>query len=253
MNRRTIVVGDIHGCFEALMELMSRVSFAPGVDDLILVGDLVDRGPKSGEVVRWAMKVGARMTLGNHEEKHLRYMRHEKIRDQDPTYTNPMTMSDYQVDAYFQMSNREREWLARAPLFIRVSHLNLVVVHGGLLPGKAPEEHHKSQIIYTRFVNESSGKQVQHTKDFTAPPGSLHWSLLWDGPENVAFGHQVMSMERPYVCTSKGGARCFGLDTGACFGGLLTAAVWEPGEDPDFPEFFSMEVDAVYGMTNASW
>jgi serine/threonine protein phosphatase 1 len=69
---RTIIIGDIHGCFDELCALFDRVALS--ADDVVVsVGDLVDRGPKPGEVVRWFQdRAGAVVLMGNHERKHVR-------------------------------------------------------------------------------------------------------------------------------------------------------------------------------------
>jgi predicted MPP superfamily phosphohydrolase len=76
-KQRVIIVGDVHGCFDELCELLDQVKFQQGVDTLILAGDLVNKGPKSIEVVRFARQVGALAVAGNHELVSLRahYMR----------------------------------------------------------------------------------------------------------------------------------------------------------------------------------
>jgi len=65
----TFAIGDIHGCFDTLQALLRRIRFDPGMDRLWLVGDLVNRGPKSLAVLRWAAELGDRVTvvLGNHD------------------------------------------------------------------------------------------------------------------------------------------------------------------------------------------
>jgi bis(5'-nucleosyl)-tetraphosphatase (symmetrical) len=65
----TYVVGDIHGCFETVRALLDEVRYRPRRDRLWLVGDLVNRGPFSLEVLRWARGLGDRavVVLGNHE------------------------------------------------------------------------------------------------------------------------------------------------------------------------------------------
>lgn len=49
-NGRLIVVGDIHGCHTEFLELLGKCDYNPGVDKLLLLGDLVSKGPKSTEV-----------------------------------------------------------------------------------------------------------------------------------------------------------------------------------------------------------
>jgi serine/threonine protein phosphatase 1 len=69
---RAIVVGDIHGRFAELTELLNRFSLRD--DDLLVsVGDLVDRGPDPGSVVRlFQERPNSIAVMGNHERKHVR-------------------------------------------------------------------------------------------------------------------------------------------------------------------------------------
>jgi predicted MPP superfamily phosphohydrolase len=78
---RQIIIGDVHGCIDELNELMQLL--APSADDqLIFIGDLIDRGPDSSGVVRqvvqWSKQMDVKLILGNHEEKFLRYVKHIK-------------------------------------------------------------------------------------------------------------------------------------------------------------------------------
>jgi len=65
----TWVIGDIHGCWRTLQALLERIAWDRRRDDLWLVGDLVNRGPSSLEVLRWASSKSERLTavLGNHD------------------------------------------------------------------------------------------------------------------------------------------------------------------------------------------
>ena len=62
-------VGDIQGCYSALCRVLDQVSFDAQRDQLWLVGDLINRGPQSLEVLRFVQSLGksARLVLGNHE------------------------------------------------------------------------------------------------------------------------------------------------------------------------------------------
>ena len=62
-------VGDIHGCFDEFQLLLDTIKFNPESDILWLVGDLVNRGPKSLEMLRFAKahQNSVHMVLGNHE------------------------------------------------------------------------------------------------------------------------------------------------------------------------------------------
>lgn len=72
MNR-TIIISDIHGCIEEFNELLVKVRFNRSNDQLILLGDYVDRGPASMEVVERAMKLvrqdNAIALRGNHDQR----------------------------------------------------------------------------------------------------------------------------------------------------------------------------------------
>jgi bis(5'-nucleosyl)-tetraphosphatase (symmetrical) len=62
-------IGDIQGCMASLERLLSLVAFSPAHDQVWLVGDLVNRGPRSLDVLRWAHSMGDAVTtvLGNHD------------------------------------------------------------------------------------------------------------------------------------------------------------------------------------------
>lgn len=67
MARYTYVISDIHGQYDALMEMMKLIQFSEE-DELYILGDVIDRGPKSVECMRWIrMQDNVLTLLGNHE------------------------------------------------------------------------------------------------------------------------------------------------------------------------------------------
>ncbi|HNX48760.1 MAG TPA: metallophosphoesterase family protein [Thermoanaerobaculaceae bacterium] len=205
MSGRTFIVGDVHGCYDELQTLLAQVDLGPG-DLLVAVGDLVDRGPKSWEVVRFfaAEPTRRRSVLGNHEEKHLRGDRHE---GEDPSAritffsTRP---GDYDAMlAYFRT----------LPLVLDLPEA--LVVHAGLLPG-VPLGEQPDKVLTGRGSQGRAGFDGKSEWWFEA--SSFSW------PKPVVFGHQIF----PEVVRGTRG-QVWGLDTGAAVGGALTGLLL-----PDF-------------------
>ncbi|WP_138753791.1 metallophosphoesterase family protein [Paenibacillus sinopodophylli] len=71
--KRTLVISDIHGSYTPFNDLLDRMNYCPGEDQLMLLGDFVDRGPRSREVVEQVIglvqKDGAIAIQGNHDER----------------------------------------------------------------------------------------------------------------------------------------------------------------------------------------
>ncbi len=121
----TYVVGDIQGCYQEFDELLERLEFDPGQDRLWLVGDLVNRGPRSLDVVRRVRSLGdaASVVLGNHELHLLaiRYGGHTpKLGD---TFTDLLTVDD--IDEIC-------EWMRSLPFLVIDEHLGYVMTHAGI-------------------------------------------------------------------------------------------------------------------------
>ncbi|MGH1537619.1 MAG: symmetrical bis(5'-nucleosyl)-tetraphosphatase [Gammaproteobacteria bacterium] len=121
------VIGDVQGCFDELQELVKYISFNPKKDQLWFVGDLVNRGPKSLETLRWVKSLGnaAVTVLGNHD-LHL-LAAHAGIKEIRTTSSLCPVLQANDADALI-------EWLRKQPLLCYNKQLKFAMVHAGLAP-----------------------------------------------------------------------------------------------------------------------
>jgi bis(5'-nucleosyl)-tetraphosphatase (symmetrical) len=123
----TYAIGDVQGCFATLMTLLEAIAFDRVQDRLWFAGDLVNRGPRSLEVVRFVMGLGDRAVtvLGNHE-LHLFAV----------AYSGRRLKSKDTVAAILEAPDREAmlTWLRHRPFLHYDAALETVMVHAGLPP-----------------------------------------------------------------------------------------------------------------------
>ena len=230
MEKRTIVIGDVHGCLAELDELLRTVEYKQGEDRLVFVGDLVDRGPDSVGVVRRVRELRAECILGNHEEKHLRWRRWERKVERGDAPKNPMKQFPQEkLDIQAGLTREDFVWLSDLPLSLRLGTFDgneFVVVHGGLEPHRAFDKQTK-QVVRVRYCDVTTGVFKGSNFPGHQPDGTQYWSELWKGPESVFYGHAVWEGAPRF--DDHDTHVCWGIDTGCCFGGHLTAAVMNPG------------------------
>jgi serine/threonine protein phosphatase 1 len=191
-----LLVGDIHGCHAELLDLVDRAGLGPG-DEVLAVGDIVDRGPGGREVLDFFRRPGAASILGNHERKHLRWSRGEL----EPALSQRITR--------LQLGDRYPDFLAFAatlPLWRELPEA--LVVHGFWEPGVPLEQQHENVLAGTL-----SGEHHLNTK-YDRP-----WFELYDDPRPLVVGHRDYRRDgQPFVYKD----RVFGLDTGCAHRGRLT-------------------------------
>ena len=121
----TYAIGDIQGCFDSFSRLLGRCAFDPAVDQLWLVGDLVNRGPRSLETLRFVRDLGASAitVLGNHDLSLLMASEGFGKRGKGDTFDDILDAPD---------RDDLLDWLRRQPL----CHVEggYCMVHAGLLP-----------------------------------------------------------------------------------------------------------------------
>jgi bis(5'-nucleosyl)-tetraphosphatase (symmetrical) len=133
----TYCIGDIQGCFDELEQLLRIINYNHNIDHLWFVGDLINRGPKSLEVLRLIKKLpNVKVVLGNHDLHLLNFF--NKIVDFEATHLEQILAAS---------DSRELvEWLRMQPLLYHSREHNCLLVHAGIYPGWDLE----SSIIYAK-------------------------------------------------------------------------------------------------------
>jgi len=207
MKGRVIVVGDIHGCAHEFATLIDELK-PTRHDRMILLGDLVNRGPDSAGVVALARRYAHQALLGNHELRLLNFRRTD-----DPSH---LKKSDYLTLG--QLGSADWAYLERMPLTFQLPEYRTVLVHGGFLPSR-PWWQQSSRVVTRIQVVGPDGEAYKAS----TYPGSPHWSELWKGPPFVVYGHTPYEEPKKLKWS-------LGIDTGCVRGGSLTAYVL-PGRE----------------------
>lgn len=207
-SKRYVFIGDIHGCFAELCDLLSKVGINDG-DEVVSVGDIVRKGPHSERCLELFLERGYRVVVGNNEERLLREI--DEGDSSDPMASRPDLV----------------KVLRKLPLYVEAPEIGAVAVHGGLLPGtpivRSEIEKQRRTVPRLRYVREDGNRWVPVRKG-TERPGDHFWAEVWDGDSTVLYGHSMTASGKPRI-----EGKTVGLDTGCVYGGRLTAAVWERG------------------------
>lgn len=203
---RTLFIGDVHGCALELDALLTVCGWQPG-ERVVLVGDLVAKGPDSAGVVQRARELGLLAVRGNHDEHVLRWHQgHQKpgkrLKPEHQQVLDTLGPADW-------------AYLSALPLYLRLPELNVLAVHAGLVPGVPLHEQRQEHLLNLRSISPE-GRPSKRLSD-GAP-----WASFWTGPELIIFGHDAMRglQRHPHA---------YGLDTGCVYGGRLTAYVLPEG------------------------
>lgn len=199
---RLIVIGDVHGCLSELQSLIHQIN-PRDEDRVILVGDLVNKGPDSAGVLDYVIENRFRSVIGNHELRLLR------------AYKNPKKaqLKAYDDETMAQLKRRHWRYIEAMPTTLYFPEWNVIVAHGGFLPGK-PWWKQKLDVVCRIQVVSRDGSAAKRAED----PQGTPWGKLWKGPEIVLYGHTP----RPDPEIDE---FSIGLDTGCAYGNSLTACI----------------------------
>ena len=201
---RTVIVGDVHGCTGELEELLEHMRFAEGTDELVLVGDLVARGPDTKGTLALARRLRARAVRGNHEDRLLAWRRRGK--PLGPDHERVVTT----------LSEDDWRMLEAMPLWLDLPAHGVRVVHGGLVPGVAVDRAPPDALLKMRTI-DARGRWSDE------PDAGPLWGTLYEGPPHAVFGHNARPEPQLHSWAT-------GIDTACVYGGRLTAVVLDEGE-----------------------
>lgn len=198
--QKIFVVGDIHGCFDKLCALMDKIPINNTRDQLIFIGDYIDRGPSSFDVVNYLIDFKKRVPgtifiKGNHEDMLQNYL------DGSDRFTYLLNGGQKTMDEYLNRSDNKEafpipsehlEFFNSLQLYYQTD--DYIFVHAGLRENVPLESQDKMDLLWTRdeFIHS----------DFNFG-------------KRVIFGHTPF--KEPLLQANK-----IGIDTGAVYGNLLT-------------------------------
>ncbi len=222
------IIGDVHGCFEELLALFTNLGYAinnveneititpPDGRKAVFLGDLVDRGPRTPDVLRLVMKMVSEGTAlcvpGNHDMK-----LHRKLRGKDVQITHGL------AESLQQLEGESKEFIAQVEQFLDGlgSHYvldggKLVVAHAGMkenMQGRG-----SGKVREFAMYGETTGE----TDEFGLPI-RYDWASEYRGSPAVVYGHTPIPSPEWLNNT-------INIDTGCVFGGSLTALRWPERE-----------------------
>lgn len=225
------IVGDVHGCADELEDLLGALGYRldwtngatkdvritpPRGRRLVLAGDLVDRGPRTPDVLRIAMAAceqGVGFCVpGNHDAKFLRWML-----GRDVKLNHGLGQSAEQMALETQdFHDRVRTFISGLDLYFWCDEGRLLISHAGIREdfiGRLSK-----RIRRFCLYGDTSGE-----KDETGLPIRYHWAAHYQGPVTLVYGHTP-------VATADWVNNTLCVDTGCCFGGKLTALRWPERE-----------------------
>ncbi|MDF1684306.1 MAG: symmetrical bis(5'-nucleosyl)-tetraphosphatase [Legionellaceae bacterium] len=252
-------LGDIQGCLDALQRLLETIKFDDQADRLWFVGDLVNRGPKSLETLRFIknLPITPRISLGNHD---LHLLCQIFLPNQQPKPDDTLT-------EILNAPDRDElgHWLRAQPLLHHDPDLNFVMTHAGIAPcWNIEEAKNYAQELelalagedYLDFLAHMYGNTPNHLSDNITPTERLrvicnyftrmrfcdangHLELTYKGEPNHPPAHMYPWYAVPTRCSLNNVDIIFGhwaalqgrcpiknihaIDTGCVWGGALTA------------------------------
>lgn len=194
--RKTFIVGDVHGCFKEFLALLKKVDYSSKTHRLICVGDIINRGPSSLEMLKWVRDNGVEMVRGNHEQSFIKGVKAN-------SFLNPV-QKKLKKD---MKKNLEKwlDWMEAIPFYIEEK--DFLVVHAGLVPNEHPQYSDPHLLMNIRTW-DGKGQDIKSEHNPS-------WYSLYKKKKLVIYGHwanQGLNVRENTI----------GLDTGCVYGYKLS-------------------------------
>ncbi len=200
----TVFIGDIHGCMDELSALLSSLERRLGHQtftqhtQLILLGDLIGRGPAAAEVVRWAYEWGAIALLGNHELNYLHTLATAAQLQPQGLSVSPWLPACLTLQQ--QLGELHHAFVTKFKSYYEDARF--LAVHAGIHP-KLP-------------LHECSRAFLCNVRTIAGKP----WHTYYKGNKPIIYGHWAQQgLTRTH--------NTIGLDSGCVYGGKLSAYILE--------------------------
>ena len=153
----TYAIGDIQGCYDELIILLDKIKFQSEQDQLLICGDIINRGPKSLETIEflYSIKKNCHITLGNHDLHFLAVA--EGVKEISDSDTFQTILEDENIDIYVS-------WIKELP-FHHISNLKIegemkpyIMTHAGIPPHWTREELEKFSLELTEILKGPDSK-----------------------------------------------------------------------------------------------
>jgi len=199
---RVLTASDLHGYFKPLERALAKANYDPKVDQLILLGDYIDRGPNSAKTVDYVMKLcseGAIALMGNHEAMLIGYLAGQ-YDYASYCYNGGNTTLESYARWSAEFPEEHLEFLGRLSPYARTD--NHIFVHAGVIPDVLINEQKNDDLLWTRYIN---------------PAQTMGWWEVSHGfDQTIIVGHTPTN----YVGKKKGevyiGDKLIMIDTGCC-------------------------------------
>lgn len=202
---RSIIIGDIHGCYAEFEDLLEKIGPTAG-DRIFLLGDLINRGSDSGRVIDLAIRMNCVSVIGNHEHRLLRYHR----------FGDRSILKGYDLPTLEMLQARHWNYIATMRTSLSIGDGNTLITHGGFLPHLPWTDQPMETVCRLKVLPKDDAIIPFLPKGRSAK--GVHWSEAWPGPATVYYGHTPRSK---VAFTSF----AVGLDTACVYGNFLTACL----------------------------